>query len=208
MVRISLSDILNLTRKELYQIARELKIKGRSRMRKGELLEAIKKELELLKEISEEDIGYSFIEEKVEKSFPEGFTKEEELKLPEYKLNFLRVIPVNPETLFIYWNTVSSGKAELQVLIEDETVGKVEVELSWHSYYFKLPEESGFKRAKAILRSRELFLESPPITLPSEKVHLSRAEGSNLKEQENLEEFIRGIKELQKEKIIGYGERK
>ena len=123
-----------------------------------------------------------FPEEKVEKSFPEGFTKEEELKLPEYKLNFLRVIPVNPKTLFIYWNTVSGGKAELQLLIEDRKVGEVEVELSWHSYYFKLPQESGFKRAKAVLKSKEFFLESPSITLPSEKVHLSRAEGSNLEE--------------------------
>ena len=165
-------------------------------------------ELHLLKELSEEERGQSRVEKKTKEETEKIERLEERLELPNYNLNFVGIIPVNPRTLFVYWNTLLNGKAELQVLIEDETVEEVEVELSWHSYYFKLPQESGFKRAKAILRSRELFLESPPITLPSEKVHLSRAEGSNLKEQENVEELIKGIKELQTEKIIGYGERK
>jgi hypothetical protein len=51
-LELTLEEVEKLTRRELYEVAKELKIKGRSRMRKRELLESIKRELLLIEKAS------------------------------------------------------------------------------------------------------------------------------------------------------------
>ncbi len=183
-------ELVSLTKKELYEIAKKLKIKGRGRMRKGELLKAIERELKLIELSSEEEPITSQLRR--EEALPQ---EKEEGELPKIENEFLGAIPVNPKLVYTYWNVENAEeKAKLELIGEKGKVGEAEVNLNWKKYYFNLKEET--ERVKARLRTKNKVLESLELSAPTQKIHLE--EGSS---------FLQGkVKELFKirEKEIKY----
>ncbi|GEM_PF-1903315 len=178
-----LEELKSLKKKELYSIAKELKIRGRGKMRKSELLEAIAKTLnltgELLKE-EEEITSYSHLKV-VEELRPEKLKREELPK--EYPTEFLKVIPVNPKLVLILWN--ARGKeGEIRIYSGEREIGRFKVDLTWKNYYYKLPESMPFEKLWATLKVEGRELSSNQITLPSDKVLVELPKGI-------LEEFFK-----------------
>ncbi|WP_457681506.1 Rho termination factor N-terminal domain-containing protein [Thermovibrio sp.] len=195
-----MKELEKLTKKELYQIAKELKIRGRSKMRKGELLEAVRKALferELLKER--------------EAGSPQAKGEERrevrELQLPkDYGVEFVAVIPVNPELAFAYWSP-KEGEGKLKLFKEGELLREVKVNLKWGKYYLRL-EPMPFERIEVELEVEDKELKSRPITMPSNKLFLPQ--GAKVKEG-GITEVIKKIKELSKKEAqerIGYREKR
>ncbi len=145
-----------LTKKELYELAKKLKIKGRSKMSKRQLIEAIKlmeeKNLEEAYKIEEEIIKQEDIKEEIliaeslkEDKFssrvhvlkedttesPKIESKyiKEEYPIPErYNINKVVLLPVDPSKHFVYWE------------IKDETLEDLKSKYSEVSFTIKLYE--------------------------------------------------------------------
>jgi hypothetical protein len=79
------------------------------------------------------------------------------------------------------------------------------IKRTWKKYYFKLPEEMPFYKAKAVLTGPDFEISSPEVSLPSERVHLEWAKESLKEEELKLKELI---EEMAKEERTGYGERR
>ncbi|NIA11789.1 MAG: hypothetical protein GWP10_19210 [Nitrospiraceae bacterium] len=187
-VEISSKELKNLTRNKLYEISRKLNVRGRSRMKKKELLKAVEREILIAKESSkEEPITSNFIPvERVE--VREG----KELKLPEFKEEFVALIPVNPELEFAVWNA-SGDKGKLRVLVNGKLVFESEVKLPWRKYYIKV--KAPFEKVEAELIIGEKVLRSNAVTAPSEKI-VFEAGGREIAERIAKEKQIdyRGIR--------------
>ena len=188
------------TKKELYQIARELNIKGRSKMRKQQLLEAIKSYLskeEIKKEnkpveMSLEEDNFSShihpIEEDLKKEV-EVLIQEEEPILPEeYNLDRVVLLPVDPYKHFIYWElseetfkTIQKDKTEIYLkLFEDnKEVLKLKINsksgkryINYYAPYKKLYVEIAIDK----LGIQESLLKSNEVITPSDIVSISEEE--------------------------------
>jgi len=192
----TIDEIEKMTKKELYEIAKELNIRGRSRMRKGELLEEIKRELLLIEMASEEEsITSNFIpQEPVEEEVGGG-------ELPTYSDEFLSLIPVNPELSLAVWNVVGE-KAVLRLYSEKGLVFQVEVNPEWRKYYIRYRAPFGRVSAELEVFSKGVkkVLRSKPITLPSDVVVLE-VEGTLI--EGILKEVEGGFREVR----LGYGGR-
>ncbi|WP_456454813.1 Rho termination factor N-terminal domain-containing protein [Thermovibrio sp.] len=159
-------ELLSLTKRELYEIAKKLKIKGRGRMRKKELLEAIEKELSLIELSCQEEPITSQLRR--EEALPEEGKEQE---LPKIENEFLGAIPVNPKLVYTYWNVESTkGNGRLELIGDRGILEEAEVDLNWKKYYFNLKEET--ERVKARLKVNGKTLESIELSAPTQKIHL------------------------------------
>lgn len=156
-------ELENLTKKELYELAKNLNIKNRSKMTKDELIEAISNEASdkakenLIEksstkpEIHHYHIGYTEdllpkVEEKVE----------EEKPIPErYNIDYIYILPVNPSTVHIFWeitdNTIKYINLNFNVEVEgiqvkiyadDVEIGRIPID-QFGNYYFNSEQLSG-----------------------------------------------------------------
>ena len=166
-LKIKIEDLEKMTKRELYQIAREINLKGRGRMRKAELLEALKRELLLAeKSAVEEPITSNIVQlEPVE----ERKTEPEELPLPTYEEEFITLIPVNPELSLTVWN-VKGDKGILRVYVEGAPALEVPVEIGWKRYYVKI--RAPFKELTAELIVNGRVLRSNPVVAPSDEIFI------------------------------------
>ncbi len=193
-------NLENKTKKELYQIARELKIKGRSKMRKNQLLEAIKSHLakeEIIKEnkpleMSLEEDNFSShihpIEEDIKKEI-EVIIPEEEPVLPdEYNIDRVVLLPVDPHKHFVYWElseetfkTVKDKQAEiyLKLFEEGKEVLKQKIDLksgkqyiNYYAPYKKLYVELIIE----VSETQKTLLKSTEIITPSDTISISEEE--------------------------------
>ncbi len=165
-LKLTEEELSRLTKRELYEVAKQLKIRGRGKMRKAQLLEAVKRKLMIAKEMS----GAESITSKVIRQEILEVEKTKTFSLPQtYETKFVGLIPVNPELLFTFWN-LEGEKGEIELIVEGQELFRVPVELSWKKYYLKLPSDLSFKKVKVILRTSEVRIESEEVTLPSKKV--------------------------------------
>ena len=166
-LKIKIEDLEKMTKRELYQIAREIRLKGRGRMRKAELLEALKRELLLAeKSAVEEPITSNIVQlEPVE----ERKTEPEEPPLPTYEEEFITLIPVNPELSLTVWN-VKGDKGILKVYVEGAPALEVPVEIGWKRYYVKI--RAPFKELTAELIVNGKVLRSNPVLAPSDEIFI------------------------------------
>jgi len=159
----------DMTKRQLYLLAVELAIRGRSRMRKAELIRVIR---ERLKQAS-----YPM-------SKPKAGTKEhKEPRLPEKPENeFVEVTPVNPELLFACWNA-EGERGELKVFVNHREVATAQVELRHRRYYIRLGKAEDFGRAFVLLKTdRGKVLRSVTVTLPSASLHQAETASISIKE--------------------------
>ncbi len=172
-IQIILEELERMTKRELYQIAKEIDLKGRGRMRKRELLEALKRELLLVEKASvEEPITSNILP-------PEPLPEktEEETPLPTYREEFVTLIPVNPELSLVVWNT-EGNEGILRVYVEGAPALEFPVNLSWRRFYVHL--RAPFKEIKAELVVDGKVLRSNPIVAPSDQVFLEIPERAPL----------------------------
>ena len=190
---IKFEELEKMTKKELYQLAKEINLKGRGRMRKTELLEALKRELLLAqKSAAEEPITSNVIQvEPIEERKPEP----EELPLPAYREEFITLIPVNPELSLAVWN-VQGEKGILRVYVEGAPALEVPVEIGWKKYYVKV--RAPFKELTAELIVNGKVLRSNPIVAPSDEISIEVPE-------EISEELLPSILSSGFEGRAGYG---
>ena len=117
-------DLSGLTRKKLYEIAKEKKIIGRSKMKKAELIKSIQKLNKLSTNTEEKKyISSQTSDNKTEeissKEKPTE-TQETDYKIPErYNIDTLVLLPVNPQKEFVFWEvsdaTEEKFKTELMI---------------------------------------------------------------------------------------------
>ncbi|RUM90913.1 MAG: hypothetical protein DSZ26_01760 [Thermovibrio sp.] len=193
-LELTLEEIEKLTRKELYEIAKELKIKGRSKMRKKELLERIKGELLLIEKASINEPITSNVEfvEPIEE-------KREEVELPTYSEEFVSLIPVNPELSFAVWNAFGE-RGVLKLYSKERLVFETEVNPEWKSYYvrYRAPFEEIYVELEVVREGKKIKLRSNKIVTPSDVVTLEA-------EEEVVEEIIGALKAEEKTSIpFGY----
>ncbi len=129
-------DLSKLTRKKLYEIAKERKIFGRSKMKKIELLNAIEK----LNLLSQKKENFASSNENISsQSTPKNTVPRHsvninsEYEIPEkYNIDTLVLLPVNPEKEFVFWE------------ISDDTEKKLQFEFSLKeiSYILKIFKKS------------------------------------------------------------------
>ncbi len=190
---IKFEELEKMTKKELYQLAKEINLKGRGRMRKTELLEALKRELLLAqKSAAEEPITSNVIQvEPIEERKPEP----EELPLPAYREEFITLIPVNPELSLAIWN-VQGEKGVLRVYVEGAPALEVPVEIGWKKYYVKV--RAPFKELTAELIVNGKTFRSNPIVAPSDEISIEISEKIS-------EELLSSVFPLSSEERVGYG---
>ncbi len=168
-----------MTKKELYELARSLSIKGRSKMKKAELLSAVKEALGSKEEVFIKSIpqkpSYTVAPEPLQEV---KFQKSEGTALPKQETEFVKVLPVNPGVSFITWNLKSSdGKRyAIRAFIERRLLGIFDINLSWDGYYLKV--RAPFKKLKVELGYIEnghffSLLSSNEVTLPSDQAYSS-----------------------------------
>lgn len=165
-LELRIEEIERMTKRELYEIAKKLKIRGRSKMRKKELLDSIKRELILLESSAkEEPITSNFMPQE---PITEEPTKEE---LPTYEEEFLSLIPVNPELSLAVWNAFGEG-AKLKLKVAGKEVFKTEVNLDWKNYYirFRAPFEKLQAELEVKKSGRKYLLKSNVIVAPSDTI--------------------------------------
>ena len=157
-------------------------------MKKKELLKAVKRKILIARESSEaEPITSNFTPvERIEAK------KAKELKLPEFKEEFIALIPVNPGLELAVWNA-HGDKGKLKVLVNGKPVFESEVELPWRRYYIKV--KAPFEKVEAELIIGKKVLRSNAVTAPSERVVLE-AGGREIAERIAKEEQIgyRGVR--------------
>lgn len=191
-IQITLEELERMTKRELYQIAKEIDLKGRGKMRKRELLEALKRELLLVEKASvEEPITSNIVPSE---PFPEK--TEEDTPLPTYREEFITLIPVNPELSLAVWNT-EGNEGILRVYVEGTPVLEFPVNLSWRRFYVHL--RAPFKKIEAELVVDGKVLRSNPIVAPSDEVFLEIPERASL-----LSRLALPVPSKEEERI-GYG---
>jgi septin family protein len=193
-LQFKIEELKKMTKKELYEIAKKLKIKGRSKMKKRELLESIKRELALVRSSAkEESVTSNFI--------PQEPIKEEkkEVKLPTYEEEFLSLIPVNPELSLAVWNAFG-GKGKLRLKAEGKEVFETEVNLNWRNYYlhFRAPFEKLQAELEVKRDGKTHILKSNVIVAPSDEV--------TVEVEERKTPLMRGFPKIFATPI-GYGDR-
>lgn len=170
-LKIRVEELEKMTKRELYQLAKEINLRGRGRMRKAELLEALKRELLLAsKSALEESITSNLV--RLEPT-EEMKTEPEEVSLPIYREEFITLIPVNPELSLAVWNA-QGDKGVLTVYVEGVPVLKVPVEIGWKRYYVRL--RAPFKELTAELNVNGKTLRSNPVVAPSDEVFIEVSE--------------------------------
>jgi len=170
-LKIRVEELEKMTKRELYQLAKEINLRGRGRMRKAELLEALKRELLLAsKSALEESITSNLV--RLEPT-EETKTEPEEVPLPIYREEFITLIPVNLELSLAVWNA-QGEKGVLTVYVEGVPVLKVPVEIGWKRYYVRL--RAPFKELTAELNVNGKTLRSNPVVAPSDEVFIEVSE--------------------------------
>jgi len=178
-IALTEEELKKLTKRELYEIAKKLKIRGRGRMRKAQLLEAVKRELLIAKEMVAPPPPASRIEEAEPPPLQE---EREELPLPEsYPVYFLGLIPVNPKLLFIYWNA-GGRRGTLKLIVEGRDFKELQVEPGQRELFLELEEELPFKRVKAVLITEEEALTSNEVVMPAREVVIGEEAAAELTE--------------------------
>jgi hypothetical protein len=109
----------NLSKKQLYERAKELGIKGRGRMTKSQLVSAIAnfyKADELLQRSAPVDgihfyqVGYETKDVSEKKEFVAPETKQQEYVIPEkYGFDYVYVLPINPISVHIFWEVTEQS---------------------------------------------------------------------------------------------------
>ncbi len=165
-LELTLEEVEKLTRRELYEVAKELKIKGRSRMRKRELLESIKRELLLIEKASVDEPITSNVE------YIEPVKEErEEVELPNYSEEFVSLIPVNPELSLAVWNAFGDGEV-LRLYSKGRVVFETEIIPDWKKYYirYRAPFDEIYVELEVIRDGKRYSLISNRIVTPSDTV--------------------------------------
>jgi hypothetical protein len=118
-------------KKELLEIAKKLKIKGRHKMKKKELIEAIEKEL--IKLSLEEDNFSSHInweKEEIKEETEIILDLPVEYKIPDrYNIDKIVLLPIDPHKHFTYW------------FLKDETLNKLKENYGDFKFLIKLYKE-------------------------------------------------------------------
>jgi hypothetical protein len=153
-------ELENLTKKDLYELAKNLNIKNRSKMTKDELMEAISEQARenLIEksstkpEIHHYHVGYTETatfkkEEKVE---------DKDKPIPDrYNIDYIYLLAVNPSTVHIFWeitdntikyislnfNVVIDG-IQIKIYADDVEIGRIPID-QFGNYYFNSEQLKG-----------------------------------------------------------------
>jgi hypothetical protein len=109
-------DLNKLTRKKLYDIAKEKKIFGRSKMRKKELIDAIKR-LEKKSTDNEINIKSMSSEEHIQsnKANSKKYTTEKSYDISEkYNKDVIKLLRINPNKNFVFWEISDITEKEIK----------------------------------------------------------------------------------------------
>ncbi len=202
------------TKKELYETAKKLNIKGRSKMSKQELIKALSaadnkktqvdavKTNQIIQKSTESNKPSSIAEVKQEEKPKE--TAAEQYSIPDnYNIDKIVLMPVDPNKHFIYWEISEKSKKNLfqtyhprsfaVKLFEDgnETLF-VHIDLNMHNYY--IHKHAPFKRlyVEFGIVTDNGFIplkKSNEIVAPSDEIS-ELSEGSWLKKVEDWKKLI------------------
>jgi hypothetical protein len=153
-------ELDNLTKKDLYELAKNLNIKNRSKMTKDELIDAISEQTRenLIErsstkpEIHHYHVGYTETatfkkEEKVE---------DKDKPIPDrYNIDYIYLLAVNPSTVHIFWeitdntikyislnfNVVIDG-IQIKIYADDVEIGRIPID-QFGNYYFNSEQLKG-----------------------------------------------------------------
>jgi len=146
-----------MTRKELLRIAKLHGIKGRHRMKKADLIKAIKAKNKPIKELSE-------IEKEIKSK-----------KLEEnYNKNHIELLPQEPGIIYVHWDLSKRGKKEnvtLRLKSKRKTILEIPVPSSKGKGYLRVEEGEPLKASVGIKKGRKFvpIVSSEEILVPYSK---------------------------------------
>ncbi len=185
-----------MTKKELMGIAKVYGIKGRSKMNKRALIEAIMKKKDPLEKM---------------KKFEENLKNE---KLPQaLGKNFVQILPKEPGTVFVHWEVKKAKSKELTLRIKEGRKSIIEIPLMSETGNGYMSLEEG-KRVHAEIGAVKngrfgKIAESPEIVIPVSKpsrnktviwTDIRKKSGNELKNKvpENVNELKEKSKKTEK----------
>ncbi len=177
-------DYEGMSRAELLKIATIHGIKNRHKMKKEELIEALKSKKKPLKEIKE-----------VEKSLKK---KPQE----KYGIPHLELLPKEPGYVFVNWE-VPENK-ELQLRIKEGTKPLIELPVESHGKgYFRVPEGSRITASVGSIRKdrfREIVKSSEFVVPVSKMQDSDNVKWVDVKDLKEAKKRVKETEEMRKEK--------
>jgi len=150
----------SMSRKELLVLARVNDIKGRSKMKKAELIAAIKKARKPLKELR-----------KVESDLKQEISK-------KIEKDHIELLPQEPRTVFVNWEITEKYSKEgvLKIIRQEDELLNIPVNLSHGKGYMRIEGSGEIKAVIGYNRGRRFkeIISSEAIILPSGKVSSDR----------------------------------